>query len=121
MLCFSCNIVIKLLCHVLLSSDTSDIRFNETKNLFNYGFQNFAFKDIASKGDTVTEISVHNATEETKSLKLVLADSVSTLINTSDNIEAISPQITLKDIPSAPIAKNKVHVTIVIGKDFNQE
>lgn len=96
-----------LIC-VILHSNTSDIRFNETKNLFNFGFQNFAFKDIASKGDTVTEISVHNATEETKSLKLVLADSVSTLINTSDNIEAISPQITLKDIPSAPIAKNKV-------------
>lgn len=96
-----------LIC-VILHCDTSDIRFNETKNLFNFGFQNFAFKDIASKGDTVTEISVHNATEETKSLKLVLADSVSTLINTSDNIEAISPQITLKDIPSAPIAKNKV-------------
>ena len=96
-----------LIC-VILHADTSDIRFNETKNLFDYGFQNFAFKNIANKGDSVTEISVQNATEETKSLKLVLADDINTLVDTSKPFDNVSPQITLKDLPSAPVAQGKV-------------
>ena len=96
-----------LIC-VILHADTSDIRFNETKNLFDYGFQNFAFKNIANKGDSVTEISVRNATEETKSLKLVLADDINTLVDTSKPFDNVSPQITLKDLPSAPVAQGKV-------------
>ena len=96
-----------LIC-VILHADTSDIRFNETKNLFDYGFQNFAFKNIANKGDSVTEISVQNATEETKSLKLVLADDINTLVDTSKSFDNVSPQITLKDLPSAPVAQGKV-------------
>lgn len=96
-----------LIC-VILHADTSDIRFNETKNLFDYGFQNFAFKNIANKGDSVTEISVRNATEETKSLKLVLADDINTLVDTSKPFDNVSPQITLKDLPSAPVAQGNV-------------
>ena len=96
-----------LIC-VILHADTSDIRFNETKNLFDYGFQNFAFKNIANKGDSVTEFSVQNATEETKSLKLVLADDINTLVDTSKPFDNVSPQITLKDLPSAPVAQGKV-------------
>lgn len=96
-----------LIC-VILHADTSDIRFNETKNLFDYGFQNFAFKNIANKGDSVTEISVQNATEETKSLKLVLADDINTLVDTSKSFDNVSPQITLKNLPSAPVAQGKV-------------
>lgn len=96
-----------LIC-VILHADTSDIRFNETKNLFDYGFQNFVFKNIANKGDSVTEISVQNATEETKSLKLVLADDINTLVDTSKPFDNVSPQITLKDLPSAPVAQGKV-------------
>ncbi len=96
-----------LIC-VILHADTSDIRFNETKNLFDYGFQNFAFKNIANKGDSVTEISVQNATEETKSLKLVLADDINTLVDTSKPFDNVSPQITLKDLPSAPVAQGNV-------------
>jgi D-alanyl-D-alanine carboxypeptidase (penicillin-binding protein 5/6) len=85
-----------LIC-VILHSDSSDIRFNETKSLFDFGFKNFAFKDIAKKG-----------TDETKTLKLVLSDSVNTLVDSSEVTDNYSPQITLKDIPSAPIAKGKV-------------
>lgn len=96
-----------LIC-VILHSDSSDIRFNETKSLFDFGFKNFAFKDIAKKGDVVTEITIPNATDETKTLKLVLSDSVNTLVDSSEVTDNYSPQITLKDIPSAPIAKDKV-------------
>ena len=96
-----------LIC-VILHSDSSDIRFNETKSLFDFGFKNFAFKDIAKKGNVVTEITIPNATDETKTLKLVLSDSVNTLVDSSEVTDNYSPQITLKDIPSAPIAKGKV-------------
>ena len=56
----------------------------------------------------MTEITIPNATDETKTLKLVLSDSVNTLVDSSEVTDNYSPQITLKDIPSAPIAKGKV-------------
>ncbi len=113
---FASNDNLQLIC-VVLHAESSDMRFRETMALFDYGFQNFAFKDIALKGDVVTSIDIPNATQDTKSLNLVLADSVNTLVNNSTFQNDISPQITLKDIPSAPIPQNKVlgSATYVIG------
>ena len=93
---------------VVLSSETSDIRFLDTKSLFEYGFSNFAFNNIAVKGKSVTEVDIPNGTSETCSLSLVLADNVSALTSSDFLADSVSPQITLYDIPSAPIASGKV-------------
>lgn len=93
---------------VILSADTSSIRFEETKTLFEYGFSNFAFKDIAVKGNVATQIEILNGTDDTKFLDLVLADTVSVLTNVNLSTDSITPQITLQDLPIAPIAERKV-------------
>ncbi len=72
------------------------------------GLKILLLKILLKKGNVVTEITIPNATDETKTLKLVLSDSVNTLVDSSEVTDNYSPQITLKDIPSAPIAKGKV-------------
>lgn len=93
---------------VVLAAETSELRFADTKNLFEYGFSNFSFKDIAVKGDVITQVTVSNGTEDTKNLDLVLADNLRVLTNNNLSADSISPQILLDNIPSAPIALNKV-------------
>lgn len=93
---------------VILSADSSSSRIAETKALFEYGFSNFAFQDIAVKGNVVTQIEILNGTDDTKYLDLVLGDTISVLTSTNLSSDGITPQITLKDLPVAPIAQRKV-------------
>ncbi len=93
---------------VILSADTSSARFEDTKTLFEYGFSNFAFKDIAVKGSIATQVEILNGTDDTKNLDLVLGDTISVLTSTDLSTDNITPQITLQDLPVAPIAQRKV-------------
>ncbi len=93
---------------VILGASTSDIRFNETKNLFEYGFSNYAYKTIAKKGSIITNITIQNGTTETKNLNLILDTNIDVFTNINNSSENILPQITLKSLPLAPIAKGKV-------------
>ena len=106
---------------VVLACDNSEIRFSDTRSLFEYGFSNFSFKDIASKGDVATQISISNGTDETKNLDLVLANSVNIFTNNDFEPKSVSPQILLDDFPVAPIAKNKVLGTatyVIDGENY---
>ena len=93
---------------VILSADSASTRLAETKSLFEYGFSHFAFKNIATKGDVVTQIEILNGTDDTKFLDLVLADSINVLTDTGLSTDSITPQITLQELPVAPIAQRKV-------------
>lgn len=102
---FATNNDISMIC-VLLHSTISKNRFSDTKQLFSYGSETFSFQDIAKKGDVVTQITVQNATSDTQFLDIVLNDSLRVL--TQNKLANVSPEITLPDIPSAPIAQGAV-------------
>ena len=44
---------------VIMKGETSKIRFNEASKLLNYGFGNYQYKQLASKGDVVGECSIN--------------------------------------------------------------
>ncbi len=96
---------LSLIC-VVLHDEISVNRFSDTIQLFEYGFKNFAFQDIAKKGDVVTQVTVENATSDTQFLDLILDDTIHELAPT--DLENLSPQITLQTIPSAPISQGTV-------------
>lgn len=85
-------------------------RYIDTINLFNYGYSNFSIKTFAEKYDVIETIEVKNGSKDTKNLELILEDSISGLIG--NNAEISSPNITLNENISAPIAKNSVIGTI---------
>ena len=60
---------------VILDATTTEngksARNTDTINLFNYGFENYKYQEILSKNSVITNITVKNATKETKELPII--------------------------------------------------
>ena len=95
----------KTLIAVVLRSNTDNNRYNDTKTLFNYGFDNFSKKDIVKSGSTIKTIDVKNATSATKNLNLVAETGINTMV-TNDKLN--EPQINLNEHLQAPIKKDSI-------------
>lgn len=110
-----------LICVVLGSNQMSNgesSRYQDSINLFKYGYSNYSVKTFANKDDIIKNIEVKNGTKETRNLDLILEDSISGLLKNSENIPDAS--ITLNDNISAPIAKGTVLGTISYNIDNMQ-
>ena len=110
-----------LICVVLGSNPMSNgesSRYQDSINLFKYGYSNYSVKTFANKDDIIKNIEVKNGTKETRNLDLILEDSISGLLKNGENIPDAS--ITLNDNISAPIAKGTVLGTISYNIDNMQ-
>lgn len=87
---------------------TPDTRYLDTINLFEYGFSNYKFEQIATKNTVIEEILVGNATKDTQNLSLLLKDDISGLIPTNLNLTNLKPSIELNNLVAAPIEKDSV-------------
>lgn len=83
-------------------------RYMDTISLFDYGFANYKFQEIATANNVMKEIIIPNATKETKNLSLLLKNSISTTVPTDFDITTLNPSITLNDDITAPIAEGTV-------------
>lgn len=98
----------KTLIAVVLRSNTDNNRYNDTKTLFNYGFDNFSKKDIVKSGSTIKTIDVKNATSATKNLNLVAETGINTMFTNDKLNDTIEPQINLNEHLQAPIKKDSI-------------
>ena len=89
----------------------------DCKTLFEYGFNNYSNKVIASKDKIATNISVKNASSDTKSLDLLYSNDVVGLIPNDIDISNITPSIVLTDNLSAPISEGTNLGTITYSID----
>ena len=103
---------------VILGADESSsgvsYRYIDSKKLFDYGFNNFLFRTIRSKGSVVDTVKVSGATQNTKNLDLVLDANISAFISTDDEYTSFIPEIVINEL-SAPITKD----TIVGSVSYN--
>ena len=102
-----------LICVVLGANQingSESSRYIDSINLFKYGYSNFSLRTFAAKDDILSSIEIANGTKDTRNLDLVLEDSVSGILNNSSDVP--TPQITLKENVSAPIAKNAILGTV---------
>ena len=95
---------LELICVVLGSEDN----FGDTRAIYNYAYSTYSIKDIVKENDTVTTISVKNASYNTKNLDLVVSEDIPALVSNSVDINSIEPQISLKENIEAPIEKGSV-------------
>lgn len=95
---------LELICVVLGSED----HFGDTRTLYNYAYSNYSIKNIVRINDTVTTITVKDASYNTKNLDLVVGEDVPVLISNSLDINSIKPQISLNNNIKAPINKGTV-------------
>ena len=116
--CLKNNIV--LICVVLGANKLNNgesSRYEDSINLFKYGYSNYSIKTFANKDDVVKNIEVKNGSKATRNLDLILEDSISGLVKNSDDIP--NSIITLKDNVSAPISKGTIlgSITYKIGNN----
>ena len=80
-------------------------RFIDTKELYEYGFNNYSIKTIVKQNDVLKQIEIKNSTNETKILDLYAKNDISILISNDINIETIEPTISILDNLTAPISE----------------
>ena len=91
-----------------INPDGLDSRFSDSKALFEFGYQNYSIKKIVEKGSIVKQVEIINGTKDTRILSLVVSDDILSLINSSQDISALSPKIEVIDGLSAPILEGSV-------------
>lgn len=93
---------------VILGAKAKDVRYIDTINLFDFAFNNYSFIKLKSKNNSVTNIEIENASDDTKKLNLLINSDIIVLSNADNRNSNVEPKITLKDNLSAPIAKGEV-------------
>ena len=94
---------LELICVVLGNDD----RFNVTKSLYEYAFSNYELKNVINENDVVTNINVEGASYNTRSLDLLISETIPALVETNDNTNLV-PIIELNNDISAPIRKGEI-------------
>lgn len=89
-------------------STLDDRRYEDTINLFEYGFSNYKFQNIATKGTSVQELVIENATKETQNLSLQLKENLSGTIPANINLSDVTPTIKINDNIVAPIQEGTI-------------
>lgn len=83
-------------------------RYVDTLNLFEYGFSNYKFQQIATANTAVEEITVENATKDTKNLSLLLKDNITCLTPADLDLTNLNYSVNLNDNISAPIEEGEI-------------
>lgn len=83
-------------------------RFYDTKQLYEFTYKNYALKEIVNKEQTITNIKVKHATQETESLDIKTENNISTIIPNDIDVKNIRQEIILDEDISAPIEQNQV-------------
>lgn len=100
---------------VLSSGQTKDGlngRFVDTINLFNYTYNTYTINKLRDSNDIAAQITINNATRDTKQLNLLSKDSITAVLEKSLDINSIEPQININPNITAPVKSGDVLGTI---------
>ena len=100
---------IELICVVLNdNNDEIPYRFLDTKDLYEYVFNNYSLKTVVKQDSPIYQITVKNATKETQYLNLLAKNEIKVLLNNNESSNNFEPNITLVNDISAPIVEGTV-------------
>ena len=97
-----------MLISVTLHSDSNSQRYTETQSLFDYGFNDFDFKNIVEANTVITNIDVENGNKDTKNLDLYTKETLTDYIKNEINLTEIKPTIQLNENIKAPIQSGEI-------------
>lgn len=96
---------------IVLGAEENSKKYEDTKALFEYGFDNYSLQQIASKNTAVQTLKISNATRKTKNLNALLEQNIYAIVkNNSDEVN--SSEINIVENLKAPIKKGDVIGTI---------
>jgi len=99
-------------------------RFYDTKQLFEFVYDNYSYKEFVKEKNVITNINVEKATKDTASLDVIIDKSISTIVPNNLDISQIHSKVDLKENIVAPIKQNEVlgYVTYdVDGLNYTEE
>ena len=89
---------------VIMKAPSTKVRFAEAQKLLDYGFNNYEYKELAKKGDTLKTVSVTKGVKETA--ELVIESDCGLLIKKGQD-KQIEQQVKVEDNLQAPIKENQ--------------
>ena len=101
---------LELIC-VILGGKTvngTSTRFSETKDLYQYGYENYTVKTLLHTNNIVTELEVKNATKDTKTLSLLAESDIDALVKSSLSEDSLTFDLNLQEDIKAPIEQGDV-------------
>ncbi len=99
---------------VIMKAPTSAIRFSNAQKLLDYGFNNFQYKKLASKGDTLKSVSVNKGIETT--VNGILENDSGVLVQKGQD-KNIQQVMELPEILQAPITQGQAIGSITYTLD----
>ena len=83
-------------------------RYVDTLNLFEYGFSNYKIQQVATANTAIKEITIENATKDTKNLSLLLKDDITSLTPVNLDLNNLNYSVELNENISAPISEDDI-------------
>ena len=90
---------------VIMKAPSTKVRFAEAQKLLDYGFNNFEYKKLSSKGEMIQEIAVNKGVEKT--VKVITETDSGVLIDKGQD-KNIEQTITFAENISAPIQQDEI-------------
>lgn len=101
---------LELIC-VILGGKTingTSTRFSETKNLYQYAYENYAVKTLLHTNDVVTELEIKSGTKDTKNLSLLAENDINALVKNSLSVDSLTFDLNLQEDIKAPINQGDI-------------
>ena len=100
---------LELICVILGGKTINGIstRFSETKDLFEYGYNNYSIKNLIKENDIIIQIEISNGTKDTKNLDLLANNSINALLENTVSEDKLTFEINLKEDIKAPIEQGE--------------
>ncbi len=95
-----------------VDEQTQAYSYIDSKNLFEFGFDNYTHQTLATVGDIVNDSKVYEAKDDMRVAVTVDADVSALISNKADGAEAVKPVYDMPEQISAPIAKGDTLGTI---------
>lgn len=96
------------LLEVVLGSESVSDRYKDCIKLFDYGFENYSYKNLVSANAIIDTIEINGATNETKSLNVIAKNDIDVLLKNNTDAYNLDPTININSNLSAPISQNAV-------------
>ena len=96
------------LLEVVLGSDSISDRYEDCINLFNYGFDNYSYKNLIKAEQLVDTVNIEGATNEAKSLEVIAKNDISILAKNNIDNNSIIKKVEINENLVAPIEQNDV-------------
>lgn len=97
---------------VVIGSDSISDRYEDCIKLFNYGFENYSYKNLVTSNSIIDTIEIEGATKETKSLNALAKNNIDVLLKNDVNVYNLEPKISINSNLTSPISKDAVIGTI---------